>query len=99
MPEEPSPEEPSPEEPGPDVTIYGFVTGAHGAEQAFDSLVKSKPGTAVTGLGDEAETISELTGTLKFRIFEVGGSVPRLPCPAVCGGRSDDAPAFAGLGA
>jgi len=26
-----------------DVTIYGFVTGAHGAEQAFDSYVTSKP--------------------------------------------------------
>jgi len=37
-----------------DVTIYGFATGAHGAEQAFDSYVKSKPGTAVTGLGDGA---------------------------------------------
>ena len=46
-----------------DVTIYGFVTGAHGAEPAFDSFIKSKPGTRVTGLGDGAEAISELTGT------------------------------------
>ena len=46
-----------------DVTIYGFVTGAHGAEQAFDSDARSQPGTAVAGLGDRAEAISALTGT------------------------------------
>ncbi len=54
-----------------EVTIYGFVTGAHGAEQAFDSYVKSQPGTAVTGLGDRAEATSVLTGTPRVVVLTV----------------------------
>lgn len=47
--------------------IYGFVTGPQGAEQAFDSDVRSNPGVTgqepVPGLGDQAVAVFGFSGT------------------------------------
>jgi hypothetical protein len=49
--------------------IYGFVTGSRGAEQAFNSDVRSSrrfgvTSQPVTGLGDQAVALFEFSGTL-----------------------------------
>lgn len=47
--------------------IYGFVTGPQGAEQAFNSDVRSNPGVTgqqpVTGLGDQAVAVFGVNGS------------------------------------
>jgi len=63
-----------------DVSIYGFVTGPNGAQQAFDSAVKSNHGPAasgqqsVTGLGDRAAATLEFKGFSHIVLLDVWSS-------------------------
>jgi hypothetical protein len=60
--------------------IYGFVTGPHGAEQAFNSDVRFNSGSGgasqqpVTGLGDQAVAVFESVGTSRTLLLFVWSS-------------------------
>lgn len=81
------------DEKGPDAKIICVPLGDSRWDQVRD--LADMP----THMRSELHHFFDVYKALKFRTFEVGGSVPRLLCPAVCGGRCGDASGFAGLGA
>ena len=67
-----------------DVSVYGFVAGPDGAEQAYGSDVKAKNGPAVTGQqpvtgpGDQATATFEFSGSPHIVLLDVWSSNAKI---------------------